>query len=169
LSAPRSAQPQQPSLTRGPASPPVRATARCHRQVGHDCHPPPPAVPDPDSRTAARLRLGHASLGVARTPRLALGLYKLSSHPLGSSPEALAATKPLFAVARETLAPPPLEAVAPPPVGRREFAWELRKVESKPPVSLVRVADPYIAGKPSPEIRRRRCPPLRAACRRLRR
>jgi hypothetical protein len=147
----------------------VRAAARCHRHVGPDCHPPPLAVPDLDSRAAARLRLGYASLGVARSPRLAPVLYKPPPHPLGSSPEALAATKPLCAAARETLAPPPLEAVSPSPVGRREVAWELRKVESKPPVPLVRVADPNITGKPSPEIRRRRRPPLRATCRRLRR
>jgi hypothetical protein len=145
----------------------VRAAARCHRQVGPNCHPPPPVVPNPDSHAAARLRLGYASLGVARTPRLTPGLYKPLPHPLGSSPEALAATTPLCAAAREILAPPPLEAVAPPPVGRRKVAWELRKVESNPPVPLVRIADPYIAEKPSPEIRHRRRPPLRAACRRL--
>jgi hypothetical protein len=37
-------------------------------------------------------------------------------------------------------------------VGHHDAPWELHKVESKPPVALVHVADLHIAGKPSPEI-----------------
>jgi hypothetical protein len=97
---------------------------------------------------------------VARTLRIAPGLYKPLPHPLGSSPETLAATKPLCAATHETLAPPPLESVMPLPVSHREVSWELRWDEWKPPVPRVCVADSYIAGEPSPEIHRCRSPPV---------
>jgi hypothetical protein len=102
-------------------------------------------------------------LRVARTLRIASGLYNPPPHPLDSSSETLAATKPLCATARETLASPPLETTAPSLFCCREVAWELRQDEWKPPVPRVCVADPYITEKPSLEIHRLRRPPLSRA------
>jgi hypothetical protein len=156
----------QPSFASDPLQPASATAAHCRRQAGSTRHPPPPAVSTSDStappKSTPRTHLPRRGPHTKDCPAL------LKAAPPPVSPQPNPRSHP------SSCAPPPANPrcrralfASPPHPDQRGAVQKLREIESKQLVPRVCVADPYIAGTPSPELHRHRQLPLRVvSCRR---